>query len=878
MSGHKRILVLVLAAVLALTSFPFPASAAGEDILEPAPEVILPEETPVPETDTEDGTAPLEAGPDEPVTEYTFYEDPYLPSRYGRLYSDDAEETDDPWYTGPYLEPSEYRRAMELLAAVEAGEQSLAGIRCPVHENEVKIGVWPLDPGDFNGETYYIMIPQRKLEDRDLLYLISCFRKLGIPFEPKEWNSRNCLRGSYANRATRDLSQEESIRMAALRHLTANGMLTDADIHPETECKSIMTLFGPFCFYPYRRMTDDELAAFALARDPAWPNAPDEVEKAAREFIADYIRLPLSMKLDTAELSWSPRARKIEGYTLTFRIEYTDAYGNVLRTGGKPCEVDVYLRRRLGDGAVIGCSATVRYYSDFTVLAAKEYAEPLSKEEIYGIGKQWLLDTLGLDETKYAWWNEENFAGSFYSVWADNSDREFNADVYPDGSIEQFCIRDLKLPGNFIGDVYDEETHGTPPVSLEELLEQATQAPPEAARPAETVQVPEDLSGMTAGEVFRPSEDPYFPDYNAPDYEHPEKAQDEEWMYIRSWLEPEELARANALKAAVEAGERSVEDLSYPEHPDELKAGVYPLDPAEFGGEMYYVTLPGRKLKDYDLLYLISCFEQLGIPFEPENWNSRNCMRGYYTRGSNRDLSEEEQARMELLLKQVRYGELTEKDVHPDTECRSVDTWFGPLCFYPYRQMTDDELAAFALVRDSAWEDDPDEVERIARKFAAEIVKLPPVMKLSESDRSRISYSDLTEGYGMTFRTENTEGNEAAADGRPCEVYVYLRKRQDNGALRGEGVRVGYDFDYESLFFREEGASLSEAELLETGKQWCLDHLVTDVSSYSFRIEKTGWSDDYRWVETEPADWSWHYYVTLASDGTVESFNAQKMQ
>ena len=59
MSGHKRIPVLVLAAVLALTSFPFPASAAGEDILEPAPEVILPEETPVPETDTEGGTAPV---------------------------------------------------------------------------------------------------------------------------------------------------------------------------------------------------------------------------------------------------------------------------------------------------------------------------------------------------------------------------------------------------------------------------------------------------------------------------------------------------------------------------------------------------------------------------------------------------------------------------------------------------------------------------------------------------------------------------------------------------------------------------------------------------------------------------------------------------
>ena len=98
-------------------------------------------------------------------------------------------------------------------------------------------------------------------------------------------------------------------------------------------------------------------------------------------------------------------------------------------------------------------------------------------------------------------------------------------------------------------------------------------------------------------------------------------------------------------------------------------------------------------------------------------------------------------------------------------------------------------------------------------------------------------------------------------DIRETGAHDMLVLTVDPEAVRGERVTV-----------------LSEAELLETGKQWCLDHLVTDVSSYSFRIEKTGWSDDYRWVETEPADWSWHYYVTLASDGTVESFNAQKMQ
>ena len=879
MSGHKRILAFVLAAVLALTAFPFTASATGEDVLEPAPEVslpeVIPEEEDLPAAGQEISLSVTE-GADDPVTVYSYWDgDPYLPFTYGSgyRYTGDADEVDNTMYYDPFLEPSEYKRAMELVAAVEAGEQSLAGIRCPEYENEVKIGVYPLDPGDFNGETYYVMIPNRKLNDNDLLYLISCFRKLGIPFEPKEWNSRNCMRAFNSSGATRDLSEEESVRMAALRHQTANRFLTKTDIHPETECKSIMTLYGPFCFYPYRRMTDDELAAFALVKDPAWPNAPDEVEKAAREFVADYIRLPLSMKLDVAELSWSARAQKIEGYFLTFLIEYTDGEGRTLRTDGKPCAVDVYLRRRLGDGAVIGCSATVCYYSDFSVLEAKWNAEPLSKDEIYGIGKQWLLNTLGLDETKYAWWNHESFEGGYCSVWADNSDLEFHADVYPDGSVERLSIRDLKLPGNFIGDVYTEDA-GTPPVSLEELLEQATQAPPEEVPTEVTAAV----DGKMAGENYTWSEDPYLPDLYTPDYRNLQEPE-EYRMYNNPWLEPGELARAMELLAAVEAGGKNIENLKYPGYPDEMKVGVYPLDPADFCGETYFVTLPTRKLKDHDLLYLISCFRQLGIPFEPEKWNSRNCVRGFFSNGATRNLSAEESERMEILKNRVIRGMLTDADVHAETECRSVATWFGPFSFYPYRRMTDDELAAFALARDSAWEDHPDAVETAARKFVTDIIELPLAMRLSEAERFRLAYSDVTEGYGMTFRIENTDaaGDGSVTDGKPREVYVYLRKRQDNGALRGDSARVSYDFGYSPLF-REEGASLSEAELLEIGKQWYKDHLSFDDSAYSFQIMDTGWGSGFWWVDANPADFSWHYYLTIYSDGTIESFNAQKME
>ena len=881
MSFHKRILALVLAAVLALTAFPFTASATGEDVLEPAPEVVLPEEMPVPETDTEGGSTPVTVWSDEPVTEYTFYENPYLPFRYGPgyLYTGDAEETDDPWYMGPYLEPSEYQRAMELLAAVEAGDVSPEEISCLPKEGEMKIGVYPLDPGDFCGETFYVLLPDRKLEDNDLLYLISCFRELGIPFEPKEWTSRNCRRGSYVNGATRSLSEEENIRMDALRHQTANGILTEADIHPETQCRHILTQYGPFCFYPYRCLTDDELAAFALVIDPAWPNAPDEVEKEARKYLTDLIDLPMSMKLTETELTRVAYTNKVEGYELAFRIDYTDADGIILRTDGKPCEARAYLRRRAGDGAVVPFTGFVSFYSDYSVLDGKENVEhPLSKEEAFEAGKQWLLDNLALEESRFAWWVGEAEYGNDYPVWAQNHDMSFCAAVYPDGSVERLSIRSLDVRGKFVGDP-DAEEAGTQGISLEGLLEQATQVPPEeTVRPAETVPVPADLSGKIAWEAFCPSEDPYIPDYSAPDYGHLERA-DGDMMYYRSWLEPEELARANALEAAVEAGEKSLEGLSYPEHPEELKAGVYPLDPADFDGETYYVTLPGRKLKDLDLLYLISCFKQLGIPFEPENWNSRNCQRGYYSRGSARDLTDEEEARMAPLLDRVRRGTLTEKDVYPEPVCRSIDTCFGPLCFYPYRQMTDEELAAFALIRERTWDDDPDTVEEAARSFAAEIISLPASMELAIPERFMIPYSDRTDGYGMTFRISymNEEGKLLQTDDEPCEVYVYLRKRQDNGALWGSMIRVDYYSDYNLLFSKEAAEPLPGEKLLETGKQWYRDNLSFAGDSYTYDIQKVEWGN-FWWVWAYPADFSWTYNVNVYPDGSIMSFGAQRME
>ena len=53
--------------------------------------------------------------------------------------------------------------------------------------------------------------------------------------------------------------------MLSIKRQVVHGIISREDIHPESVCRTVETGLGVFCFYPYRRMTDDELAAFAFA-------------------------------------------------------------------------------------------------------------------------------------------------------------------------------------------------------------------------------------------------------------------------------------------------------------------------------------------------------------------------------------------------------------------------------------------------------------------------------------------------------------------------------------------------------------------------------------------------------------------------------------
>ena len=433
----KRSGISLLAAVLALTVFPFTAFATGENVLEPAPDLQLAEEA-LNNAAAAEGEPSLPAGADDPVTEYTFWEEPYLPMLV--YVNRDEDIQDKEWnYTQPGLTLSEYNRVLELMEAVKAGEKTLDNLSYPEPPDELKVGVYPLDPGDFNGETYYVTLPSRRLKDHDLLYLMSCFEKLGIPFDPDGMNSRNCMRGFMNDGTTRKLTREESERMAAFRYQSARGMLTADDVHPEKECKVIRTWFGPLTLYPYRRMTDDELAAFALARDPVWEVDPDQVEKAAREFAYSLFSLPLSMKLTETYRSLIPYTDTAEGYGMTFTIQYTSDPGIT----GKPCSVYVYLRRRMDNGALVGDTAHVTYYSDIDAYFRRKISGDLGREVLNEIGIDWILDNCLLPDLQSAFrWEYDDDYG-FIRVFASNWDWSLFVEMSQDGYVERFSAQRL---------------------------------------------------------------------------------------------------------------------------------------------------------------------------------------------------------------------------------------------------------------------------------------------------------------------------------------------------------------------------------------------------------------------------------------------------
>lgn len=205
-----------------------------------------------------------------------------------------------PSYQEPCLTSGEAARAKKLLAAYQAGEATGDGASVLEADRNVIVGVYALDPQDYDGETVYTLLPNVCLTDEQLLAIIDAYDRLGLTFDPDRLDYRNCMRGGGVECA-RFLTEEERIRNTALYDMIKRDVLPEAQAGKSGTVildRRYYNGLPDFSIRPFRRMTDEELIAdlYATGAAPAKIDY-DKVEKQAREQLTALFGCPLSMEL-----------------------------------------------------------------------------------------------------------------------------------------------------------------------------------------------------------------------------------------------------------------------------------------------------------------------------------------------------------------------------------------------------------------------------------------------------------------------------------------------------------------------------------------------------------------------------------------------------
>ena len=172
-------------------------------------------------------------------------------------------------YQMPALTPKEIERAAEAQARYDAGERPAYSILNPI-ENVV-IGVYELPSEQYQGESAFVILPQRELTDEELLQLMDAFATLGRTFDPDALSWRSCMRGGGIE-CTRGFAGDEAERFGSLQDLCRRGLITPESPMSVLPCDDgfgvIQLNPDEFCgmpefrFTPARRLTDEELLQY----------------------------------------------------------------------------------------------------------------------------------------------------------------------------------------------------------------------------------------------------------------------------------------------------------------------------------------------------------------------------------------------------------------------------------------------------------------------------------------------------------------------------------------------------------------------------------------------------------------------------------------
>ncbi len=204
----------------------------------------------------------------------------------------------------PFLTAGEIARAEKLLEDYKAGKAAYTGESVLEKMDGVIVGVYALDPDDYDGETAFVLLPGTCLTDEQLLSLIAAYDEMGLEFDPSALNYRNCARGGGIE-TNRFFAEEERERYMSLADCIRRGTLIPPDglegllRNPKVE----RARFGgmrDFSIKPYRPMTDEELVSLLIGigvHDERGEVDHTAVEARARSALYAGLRCPLSMQI-----------------------------------------------------------------------------------------------------------------------------------------------------------------------------------------------------------------------------------------------------------------------------------------------------------------------------------------------------------------------------------------------------------------------------------------------------------------------------------------------------------------------------------------------------------------------------------------------------
>ena len=794
MFGHRQIRRLapsLTALVLALALLPLSALAVTEDTVQAAPEA-----------DGLQSTVPFSIL--WPENDIILPYEEYMPER------GTVPEADQYHYSR--LSDGELDRYRELLGRLESGEISLEGISSVANRlTEEQLGVYPLKPEDFAGETFYVILPGEKLEDSQLLSLIASFRELDISFDPDSLTERNCTRQAYVG-SSRYLDQEEQARQKTLQTMIVRGTLTRDDIAPKTVCQFTDPVpgYGPFLLYPYRRLTDDELAAFLFADHSAWETDPDQINRLALQAARRILRMPLSMsvadeKMTSEENRWKALVgNRVNRYELFFETA-DSSFSNT--PVGELADLLIWMLEGPGQNAEME-GLQVRYWVSYP---ADEVYTGDNSEACIEAADLWARNNLSLPEDQLPrnwtvshrdsdtlYLNAETAEWEFY-LWVHESDAQISVcymwnKVFRDYSYEESHDDIPAKSGVYLP--YPNYPSGRKPVSEEE-----------AARPLKS-----------------DSNDTVSP-----------------------WLTDRELARIRVLMAAVEAGEMTYTGPSIVNIPyADSGAAVYPLNPEDYNGHTFYVFLPDSdQLSDEQLLALIFAFKELGIPFDPDSLSSMNCCR-HCNILENRYLSEEETARMNEIRDKILSGEITRPDVIPagsvltvpKTTLRIWGTETKQFRLYPYRKLTDDDIIAFLFAEIKVGSEDPESLRTSALLSALDSFRLPSSFHLTDSNVAAMNF------YGKEV-TQYTDGfspdDPKYYTDIPTPLSLTVKHMQESGKFPElSGIHLEYAYSYLSSKAQRYDAGDSLKTWIAAAEQWAKDTLRIPVGNTRWTFVEAG--------------------------------------